>query len=83
MKHPAIVLVLLSNLIYAQQEIPLWPNGAPGFEGRMNEPTVAKDWWVRNIHNPSLTVFLPPKEIATGAAVLLCPGGGHPQVRFG
>src|SRR5205809_1836255 len=62
--------------------IPLWPNGAPGFENRRNEPEQAKDWWVKNIHNPSLTVFLPPKEIATGAAVVVCPGGGHRTLVF-
>jgi acetyl esterase/lipase len=58
-------------------QIPLWPNGAPGFESRRNEPEQAKDWWVKNIHNPSVTAYLPPKNIATGAAVLVCPGGGH------
>ena len=57
--------------------IPLWKNGAPGFENRKNEPEQAKDWWVRSVHNPSLTVFLPAKEKATGAAVVICPGGGH------
>lgn len=62
--------------------IPLWPNGAPGFESRRNEPELAKDYWVRNIHNPSITVFLPPREKATGAAVLVCPGGGHRELVF-
>lgn len=58
-------------------QIPLWKNGAPGFEDRKEEPEEAKDWWVKNIHNPSLTVFLAPKEKRTGAAVVICPGGGH------
>jgi acetyl esterase/lipase len=61
----------------APQEIPLWPNGAPGFENRRTEPPVAKDYWVANIHNPTLTIYLPPKEKATGAAAVICPGGGH------
>ena len=64
------------------QQIPLWPNGAPGFEERRNEPELAKDWWVRNIHNPSITVYLPSKEKATGAAVVICPGGGHRELVF-
>lgn len=62
--------------------VPLWPNGAPGFEERRNEPEQAKDWWVKNIHNPSITVYLPPKEKATGAAVVVCPGGGHRELVF-
>jgi len=76
------VVSLLPVLASAQGpvEIPLWANGAPGFENRKNEPTLAKDWWVKNIHNPSITVYLPPKEKATGAAVLICPGGGHRQL---
>jgi acetyl esterase/lipase len=73
-------LLLVPAALWAQTEptvIPLWPNGAPGFESRRNEPEQAKDYWVRNIHNPSLTVFLPPKDKANGAAVVVCPGGGH------
>ena len=62
--------------------IHLWPSGAPGFEGRRNEPEQAKDWWVRNINNPSLTVFLPPNERATGAAVVIAPGGGFRELVF-
>lgn len=75
-----LILLVLPVALQAQttpQAIPLWPNGAPGFENRRNEPEQAKDYWVRNIHNPSLTVFLPPKDKANGAAVVICPGGGH------
>ncbi len=64
------------------QVVPLWEKGAPGFEDRRNEPELAKDYWVRNIHNPSLTVFPAPKEKANGAAVLIFPGGGFRELVF-
>jgi len=64
------------------QVIPLWANGAPGFEERRNEPEQAASYWVKNVHNPSITVFLPPKEKATGAAIIVCPGGGFRELGF-
>lgn len=69
--------LLFPLTLTSQETIPLWPDGAPGFESRKNEPEQAKDWWVRNVHNPSITVFLPPAGTANGTSVLICPGGGH------
>jgi acetyl esterase/lipase len=72
--------VLISNWSFAQAPpivLPLWKNGAPGFENRKNEPEEAKDYWVKNIHNPSITVYPASKEKANGSAVIICPGGGH------
>lgn len=81
--RPLIALLgLLAPNPQAPAVVPLWEKGAPGFESRRNEPEQAKDWWVKNIHHPSLTVFLPPKEKATGAAVVICPGGGHRELVF-
>jgi acetyl esterase/lipase len=62
--------------------VPLWPNGAPGSESRRQEPEVARDYWVKNIHDPSLTVYLPEPAKATGAAVVVVPGGGHRELVF-
>jgi acetyl esterase/lipase len=37
---------------------------------------------LKNVNNPTLTVFLPPKDKATGSAVVICPGGGHRLLVF-
>src|SRR5438128_601721 len=83
LKFACIASLLAANLWAAEtnQVIPLWPDGAPGFEARRNEPEQG-DGSIRNIHNPSLTVFLPPKEKANGAAALIFPGGGFRTVVF-
>jgi len=60
--------------------IPLWPNGAPGSEARRNEPEKVVGSNVSNIHNPSLTVYLPARGQATGCAVVVAPGGGHARL---
>jgi acetyl esterase/lipase len=83
----AFVLIALSGpkLLTAQDssmQVHLWKNGAPGFEQRKDEPEQAKDWWVKNVHNPSLSIYLPAKDKATGAAVVICPGGGHRNLVF-
>jgi acetyl esterase/lipase len=64
------------------QRISLWPDGAPGSEARRSEPEQAQDYWVKNVHDPSITVYLPPPERATGAAVVVVPGGGHRLLVF-
>ena len=73
---------LTSVAIAEPQVIHLWEKGAPGFEDRRDEPELAKDYWVKNIHNPSITVFPAPKEKANGAAVMIVPGGGHRELGF-
>lgn len=83
MRIAALLFALLPTVaLAAETVIPLWPNGAPGFENRSKEPEQAKDWWVRNIHNPSLTVFLPPAGKANGCAVIIAPGGGFRELVF-
>ena len=79
------VISLMSVAVAGQeshQRISLWPNGAPGSEARKGEPEQAQDYWVKSVHDPSITVYLPPPEKATGAAVVVVPGGGHRLLVF-
>jgi endo-1,4-beta-xylanase len=86
--HVALLIPLLFVPAFAftggttPPEIPLWANGAPGFEDRKDEKEGKNvqgmgDIICTNIHNPSITPYLPPKDKATGAAVVIAPGGGH------
>ena len=54
----------------------MWPGVAPGSEGRANEEVVINER-VQKTHQPTLTAHLPPAELATGAAVIVAPGGGY------
>lgn len=63
--------------------LPLWANGAPGSEARKDEPEKVEGWNIVNVHNPSITPYLPEKEKATGVAVIICPGGGHQKLCVG
>jgi len=58
--------------------IRLWPNGAPGTSAAWRaEPEVARDHWVRNIHDPSLIAFPAAAASRNGAGIVILPGGGH------
>ena len=84
-------LLLLPTALFAAElppEIPLWPDGAPGSAGKTEKELLVRNaagdvTSVSRIHNPSLTPYLPARDKATGAAVLVIPGGGHrvPAIR--
>lgn len=78
-----LVSLFLSIFVSAQPVvIPLWQDGAPGFENRKNIPEQAKDYWVKSINNPSLTVFMPPEGKSNGCGVVVAPGGGFRELVF-
>jgi acetyl esterase/lipase len=78
----AVALISAAGAQTGPQVIPLWNQGAPGFESRKEIPEEARDYWVRRINNPTITVFLPPREKATGAAVVVAPGGGFHELVY-
>lgn len=62
--------------------IPLWPHGAPGSEARAAEPEKVDGTNVSNVHNPTITPFIPTAN-PTGVAVIIAPGGGHSKLCLG
>ncbi len=82
-----LLLIATASLTAAAadpQVVLLWPNGAPGSEGATAEEAVrlspAGEHVVSSIHRPSITLHLPAKDAATGAAVVIAPGGGHREL---
>ena len=69
----ALLLICLSASLLAQTTqppaqptaMPLWPNGAPAAKGSAPEDI------------PSIQLYQPPADKATGAAIVVCPGGGY------
>jgi acetyl esterase/lipase len=68
--------------------IPLWPAAAPGDTGDIGEEKDTtkpgqdgpKENYITrlgNVTRPTITVFRPPADKDTGAAVVVCPGGGY------
>jgi acetyl esterase/lipase len=86
-RHSLTTFLLLwaaSSEACAQEPVvvSLWPNGAPRFESRKDVPENVKkkgnlEQSVTNVNNPTLTVYLPTKTKASGAGIVICPGGGH------
>jgi len=81
---PAIMLGLLLTAMAPQdisKEIPLWPKGAPGSEGKTAPEKVitskSGELSISSVNNPSITPYIPSADKATGAAIIVAPGGGH------
>jgi acetyl esterase/lipase len=79
-----LLSTLLVNIASAQEPtvIKLWADGAPGakaYRTRPERPVTGHeaDGWIEEIHDPSLTIYLPSAEKATGSAIIVAPGGGH------
>src|SRR2546430_12871256 len=69
MKPLFVLIASLGCFCFAQAQpsnsFPLWPDGAPGALGKADKDI------------PTLTAYLPEPTKATGAAFVICPGGGY------
>jgi acetyl esterase/lipase len=83
----ALVWVLvLSGLCAAEPQVmDVWPGKVPGEKGDIGEEKVTPKSFpvggdihlLGNVSKPTLTIYKPAKDKDTGAAVVICPGGGY------
>jgi acetyl esterase/lipase len=92
MKCTATLLTLIALLfvtplgLTAEKPLVLnvWPGEVPGEKGKIGpekfleqKPSPRTVKRLTNVSKPTLTVYRPAKEKDTGAAVVICPGGGY------
>ena len=72
-------IILMNSTIIYNEVIMLWPKGAPGSESwtQVEQETILPPDLkvVRNVTQPSLTVYPADPLKANGTAVIICPGG--------
>jgi acetyl esterase/lipase len=84
----AVLCIIVTPAIKAQTSVhTLWPGGIPDVVLNINyseKATISEGIPTRfeKVTDPSLYVYLPPADKATGTAVLICPGGGYGALAF-
>jgi len=80
-------VLCLTMMSYSQKTIPLYtgeiPNSKPVKDKEHAEITSDSILIISEITRPTLTIFLPSNEKATGRAVIVVPGGGYHIVAGG
>jgi acetyl esterase/lipase len=93
MRRPSVIAALAAGVLFAAAvsataaeppRISLWPTGAPGAVADAGAEKVRLsngERVVSNVHDPSLTIYLPAgKAAAPRAAVIVAPGGGYREL---
>lgn len=76
-----VILCMVSVLAMSQGKgggpivVDLWPEGAPNSNGLTGEEYVTPTGRVKNVTNPTLTIY--PAQNGNGTTVIQCPGGGY------
>ncbi|UKJ07782.1 alpha/beta hydrolase [Solitalea lacus] len=78
--------MVISSSTKAQQQILLYnhsvPNSKSSAIAEISEVGADGNLRIRNVTQPTLTVFRPADEKANGTAVIICPGGGYGLLAF-
>jgi acetyl esterase/lipase len=84
-KFCIIWVCLLPFAIHAQRIINLYPGNIPNAKNTelKDIPKNPSEGLVRRVIKPTLEMYLPAKDNASGAAVVICPGGGYSVIVYG
>lgn len=87
MKKISLLLagLLAINMMNAQTAIKLFPDGAPGETKKLTEKSDdtggqvggIKVTRMTDVGEPEITIYPAPSDIASGAAMVVCPGGAY------
>ena len=80
-KNSLAFLLRLSFAVSAQDIINLYPGAVPNSK-ESNVKEKERSGIYSGVTTPTLQVFLPDKAKSTGAAVVICPGGGYAVVVY-
>ena len=76
-----ILLTSINTTLFSQSVISLYkesiPNSRPAPDEEKSEISKDSILIVSKVSRPTLSIYLPPKEKRTGAAFIICPGGGY------
>jgi acetyl esterase/lipase len=76
-----LLMLAITPSINSQTVIPLYKDSIPNAKVTRDEEKSDTDengiFRISKVSRPTLTLYFPPKEKATGTAVIICPGGGY------
>ena len=70
------------NSVEAQTIVRLWDGNPPTSNGITEKESMRDGSFVVNVSVPELEIYLPEKNIRTGKAVVICPGGGYSGLAY-
>ena len=81
-KTTLAILLMTATLASVQppkpgEVMPIWPEGVPNKPAALAAESEDEPFRPTNISEPTLSVFAAPAAARTGAAVIICPGGGY------
>jgi acetyl esterase/lipase len=79
-----VILAITCSAVGQEQPVFLWPDSELVLQGKPEHEAIRiyenGEHIVSGVHRPSVTPYIPSKDRATGAGVVIVPGGGHREL---